>query len=180
MRHFKPIRTLAVALSLLIAVLALAGCGRKSVSVPPAPPAASGDATGGASGNTPGSAGPGGTAADGSPASAVLSVEPVFFGYDSHLLDESSRAALDRNARALRAHPDASVLIEGHCDERGTAEYNMALGELRAQAASRYLIDAGVSPSRITTLSYGKERPFEEGSTEAAWAKNRRAHLVTR
>ena len=180
MHRLTPTRTILVTLMLVVATAALAGCGRKSVSVPPAPPAASGGATGGASGNTPGTGGTGGATSGGSATSTALSVEPVFFGYDSHTLDETSRAVLDRNARALREHPDASVLIEGHCDERGTAEYNMALGELRAQAASRYLIDAGVSPSRISTISYGKERPFEEGSSESAWAKNRRAHLVVR
>lgn len=181
MQRSSSSRALAITLVLTLAAAALAGCGRKSVSVPPAPPAASGGSTGGASGgsgDTPGGGSAGGSNSSGT--AVALAVEPVFFGYDSHTLDESSRAVLDRNARALRDNPNANVLIEGHCDERGTAEYNMALGELRAQAASRYLIDAGVTPSRISTISYGKERPFEEGNSESAWAKNRRAHLVLR
>jgi peptidoglycan-associated lipoprotein len=103
---------------------------------------------------------------------------PIFFGFDSHALDDAAREMLDRNARALRATPSLRITIEGHCDERGTVEYNLALGERRAHAARDYLVAAGVDPSRIHTVSYGKERPFDTGRHEAAWAQNRRAHMV--
>lgn len=104
--------------------------------------------------------------------------DPVFFSYDSSFLDEAARTALDGAARSLRDDPAAQIVIEGHCDERGTAEYNTSLGERRARVARDYLIDAGVSSTRITVISYGKERPFATGSNEEAWAQNRRAHFV--
>ncbi|MFN8587416.1 MAG: peptidoglycan-associated lipoprotein Pal [Candidatus Eisenbacteria bacterium] len=164
----------------LVAVLAsLSSCGRKTVSPPAAPPAATNNRPGGG-GATGDGGGSGGGSGSGAASEVAADVEPVFFGYDSHSLDESARATLERNARVLRARPETKITIEGHCDERGTAEYNMALGELRAQAASRWLVGAGVAPERISTISYGKERPFDEGHTESAWSRNRRAHLVVR
>lgn len=105
-------------------------------------------------------------------------LKPVFFAYDSSELDPAGRSALDENAEVLRRYPTWVITIEGHCDERGTAEYNLALGERRALAARRYLIEAGLSPDRLRTVSYGKEFPFDPGSGEEAWARNRRAHLV--
>jgi peptidoglycan-associated lipoprotein len=102
----------------------------------------------------------------------------VYFGYDSAELSAEARAALDANAAVLKKYPAWTVTIEGHCDERGTAEYNLALGERRAAAAQSYLVALGIPASRVKTVSYGKEFPFDPGHDEAAWAKNRRAHFV--
>jgi peptidoglycan-associated lipoprotein len=102
----------------------------------------------------------------------------VYFGYDSAELSAEARAALDVNAGVLKKYPAWTVTIEGHCDERGTAEYNLALGERRAAAAQSYMVALGVPASRVKTVSYGKEFPFDPGHDEAAWAKNRRAHFV--
>ena len=103
---------------------------------------------------------------------------PVFFGYDSSEIDGESRRVLDENAAVLRSNANWVVTIEGHCDERGTAEYNLALGERRAVAAKQYLVEFGLSADRLRTVSYGKEFPFDPGRDEAAWRANRRAHLV--
>ena len=102
----------------------------------------------------------------------------MFFGFDRQEIDDEARAILDANADILRRYPGWVVTIEGHCDERGTAEYNLALGERRALAARAYLVQVGVSGDRLRTVSYGKEFPFDPGHDEAAWAKNRRAHFV--
>jgi peptidoglycan-associated lipoprotein len=101
----------------------------------------------------------------------------VFFAFDKHNLTAEAKGTLEANAGELRDHSDVAIVIEGHCDERGTKSYNLALGEKRANAARDYLIALGISGSRITVISYGKERPFDPGHTEAAWAKNRRAHF---
>ena len=105
-------------------------------------------------------------------------LRPVFFGYDSSHLDSPGRRVLDENAEVLRSNPSWIVTIEGHCDERGTAEYNLALGERRALVARQYLIEIGLQGDRLRTVSYGKEFPFAAEHDEGAWAKNRRAHLV--
>jgi peptidoglycan-associated lipoprotein len=105
---------------------------------------------------------------------------PAFFDYDSYSLRDDARTALDGNARLLRDNPKVNLTIEGHCDERGTVEYNQALGERRAQAARDYLVAAGVDPHRLSIISYGKERPFATSSDEASWQQNRRAHFVVR
>ena len=102
----------------------------------------------------------------------------VYYGYDTAELSAEARTALDANAAVLKKYPSWTVTIEGHCDERGTAEYNLALGERRAAAAQSYLVALGVPASRVKTVSYGKEFPFDPGHDEAAWAKNRRAHFV--
>jgi len=102
----------------------------------------------------------------------------VFFDYDSAELRSDAQATLGEIGAWLMAHPDATVRIEGHCDERGTREYNLALGERRAQAVANYLAAAGVDASRMQTISYGKERPAMVGSDETAWAQNRRAVFV--
>ncbi len=104
----------------------------------------------------------------------------VFFAFDSYSLTTEGRSTLQGNADALKQFPDSRVVIEGHCDERGTKSYNLALGEKRAQAAKDYLVRLGVSGNRITVISYGKEKPFAMGSNESAWAKNRRAHMVVK
>ena len=105
-------------------------------------------------------------------------LKPVFFEYDSSDLTGDAQAALNANAAVLKRYPSWSVTIEGHCDERGTAEYNLALGERRAAAARAYLVSLGVPADRLRTVSYGKEFPFDPGNDEAAFAKNRRAHFV--
>lgn len=102
----------------------------------------------------------------------------VFFGYDQHDLNAESRSTIERQAQWLNTYPNINVVIEGHCDERGTREYNLALGERRAMAVRNYLIALGVSPSRLQTISYGKERPAVGGSDQASWAQNRRGVLV--
>jgi peptidoglycan-associated lipoprotein len=114
------------------------------------------------------------------PSIGASDFQPVFFDYDSHSLREDGREALDRNARVMRDNPGLMITIEGHCDERGTVEYNQALGERRAQAARDYLVAAGIAGTRLTVISYGKERPFATGSDETAWAQNRRAHFTLR
>lgn len=154
---------------------ASAGCSRRSHAEDPQPPQAPPAAGSPAS---PGTSQPGPGA--GSTPAAAHDLAPVFFGYDSADLDDGARAVLDRNAKLLREHPEWRVTIEGHCDERGTIEYNVALGERRASVARAYLVDAGVAADRVQAISFGKERPFDEGHDEAAWAKNRRAHVVLR
>ncbi|OFW17482.1 MAG: peptidoglycan-associated lipoprotein [Acidobacteria bacterium RIFCSPLOWO2_12_FULL_67_14] len=104
--------------------------------------------------------------------------KPVFFGLDSAELDEAGRSIVTANAGLLKKYPAWVITIEGHCDERGTAEYNLALGERRAAAVRTYLVSLGLAPDRIRIVSYGKEFPFDPGHTDAAWAKNRRAHFV--
>ncbi|MCU0249469.1 MAG: peptidoglycan-associated lipoprotein Pal [Vicinamibacterales bacterium] len=102
----------------------------------------------------------------------------AYFGYDSAELSAEARAALDANAAILKKYPTWTVTVEGHCDERGTAEYNLALGERRAVAAQSYLVALGIPASRVKIVSYGKEFPFDPGHDDAAWTKNRRAHFV--
>jgi peptidoglycan-associated lipoprotein len=104
--------------------------------------------------------------------------QPVFYGFDSSDLDAQGQATLNANAELLKKYPGWTITIEGHCDERGTAEYNLALGERRALAARNYLVSLGISADRLRTISYGKEFPFDPGHNEEAWAKNRRAHFV--
>ena len=105
-------------------------------------------------------------------------LQPVFFALDSADLDETARATAMANAELLRKNARWIVTVEGHCDERGTPEYNLALGERRAVAVKTYLVSLGISPDRIRTVSYGNEFPFEPGDTEAAYSKNRRGHFV--
>jgi peptidoglycan-associated lipoprotein len=105
-------------------------------------------------------------------------LKPVFFEYDSDELTAAAQHTLDENASVLKRYSSWTVTIEGHCDERGTPEYNLALGERRAVAARAYLVSLGLSADRLRTVSYGKEFPFDPGHDEAAFAKNRRAHFV--
>ena len=105
-------------------------------------------------------------------------LKPVFFALDSDALSAEAQKALDENAALLKRYPGWAVTLEGHCDERGTAEYNLALGERRAVAARAYLVSLGIPADRLRTVSYGKEFPFDPGHDDAAWAKNRRAHFV--
>ena len=105
-------------------------------------------------------------------------LKPIFFPLDSAELDETGRAIATADADVLKKYNSWAITIEGHCDERGTPEYNLALGERRAGAVKAYLASLGVSADRMKTVSYGKEYPFDTGHSEEAWSKNRRGHLV--
>jgi peptidoglycan-associated lipoprotein len=105
-------------------------------------------------------------------------LSPIFFDYDSADVSPAGRATLDADAASLRKYPTWVITIEGHCDERGTAEYNLALGERRAVAVRSYLVSLGIDARRLRTVSYGKEFPFDPGHTETAWSRNRRAHFI--
>jgi len=104
--------------------------------------------------------------------------QPVFFRLDQDNIDEAGQQALNHNAELMKKYPTWVITIEGHADERGTAEYNLALGERRSLAARNYLVSLGIPADRLRTVSYGKEFPFEPGHEESAWSKNRRAHFV--
>lgn len=110
---------------------------------------------------------------------ASISSDRIFFDTDRYNIDSADMVTLQSQAQWLMQYPAKRVTIEGHADERGTREYNLALGERRANAAKNYLVSLGVPASRITTVSYGKERPVAMASTEEAWAQNRRAVTVT-
>jgi peptidoglycan-associated lipoprotein len=105
-------------------------------------------------------------------------LKPLFFELDSAEVNAAGQAVLDANAATLKKYASWTVTVEGHCDERGTAEYNLALGERRAVAVRAYLLSIGISADRLRTVSYGKEFPFDPGHDETAFAKNRRAHFV--
>jgi len=105
-------------------------------------------------------------------------LRPAFFSLDSAEIDGPAQQVLQQNAEVLKKYPNLQISIEGHADERGTAEYNLALGERRAVAARNYMVSLGIPADRIKTVSYGKEFPFDPGHNEEAWAKNRRAHFV--
>jgi len=105
-------------------------------------------------------------------------LKPLFFELDSFDVSSEGQQILQGNAQILKRFPAWQVTIEGHCDERGTAEYNLALGERRALAAKTYLVSLGIPADKIRTVSYGKEFPFDAGHDDGAWAKNRRAHFV--
>jgi len=107
-------------------------------------------------------------------------LEDIFFDFDRSDIRTDAKVALTEDIGWLRTHAPAAITIEGHCDERGTSEYNLALGERRAQAAKDYLVASGINAKRVTIVSYGKERPFIIGHGEAAWKWNRRAHFVVK
>lgn len=108
---------------------------------------------------------------------ALPELQRIFFDFDQYVLTDEARQILADNAAYLKANSGAEVKIEGHCDERGSDEYNLALGERRALAAKNYLVSLGISPDRLSIISYGEEMPLDPGHTEAAWAKNRRAEF---
>ncbi|MEX1035097.1 MAG: peptidoglycan-associated lipoprotein Pal [Sneathiella sp.] len=119
------------------------------------------------------------TVQPGSQEDLVLNVgDRVFFGFDEYSLNGEAQTTLQRQAAWLNANPTVTLVIEGHADERGTREYNLALGDRRATAAKNYLVTLGVSADRLSTISYGKERPVALGHNEAAWAQNRRSVSV--
>lgn len=102
----------------------------------------------------------------------------IYFAFDKSVITDESKATLDKHAQWMKYNTIATVVIEGNCDERGTAEYNLALGQRRADAAAKYLINMGVAKDRLKTVSYGKEKPVDPGHNEAAWSKNRRDDFV--
>jgi peptidoglycan-associated lipoprotein len=156
------------------AMIALAGCAKKKPAELPPPPAA-----GPAESEAPPPPSTGGVT-PGSRADflAQAGTDTVHFGTDMHDIDSEAQAILQRQAAWLQKFPNVRVTVEGHCDERGTREYNLALGDRRANAAKNFLAANGVDPSRISVISYGKERPAATGSDEGAWAQNRRAVTV--
>ena len=164
-------RTLKAAKSAMVtaAVLLLAACS----SAPTTPPNAG--AGGSAPPQTAVAPTPGPSYAPGSADQFNQEVGAVvYFDFDKYDLSPEARAQLDKQAAWLKQYPNITVTVEGNCDERGTREYNLALGERRATSAKNYLVALGVDPNRIQTISYGKERPAVPGSDEAAWAQNRR------
>jgi peptidoglycan-associated lipoprotein len=165
-------------LSLAVVAGLAAGCAKKAAETPPTPPPAQPQETPPTPPPTPPPPPPAPPTPE--PEHVSLEFEPAFFDFDSFTLRDDAKTALDHDARMLRDNSNAHVTIEGHCDERGTVEYNQALGEKRAQAARDYLVAAGIEGGRIQIISYGKERPFADGHDESAWQQNRRAHFVTR
>ena len=145
------------------------GSGSATRVLPPPPPMTN---PGAVTGSAVGSSGSIDAINDNSP------LKPVFFLYDSDTLDDEARKILSENAVVLKANPGWTITVEGHCDERGTAEYNLALGDRRALAARDYLVSLGVPGDRLSTVSYGKEFPFDAGHTESSWSQNRRAHFL--
>jgi len=105
-------------------------------------------------------------------------LKDIHFNYDKYDIDREDEGILKENAAFLKKNPKMKIQIEGHCDERGTTEYNLALGERRANSAKKYLVSLGITSDRISTISYGKERPLDRGHNEQAWAKNRRDHFI--
>ena len=168
----------------IAAALALtAGCAKKKPAQMPPPPLGSEGTAGegtGADGAGAGTGQVGGTAVPGSRADFLQNVaaDRVYFNTDDYSIDAEDRQTLDSQVAWLQRNPNVRVTIEGHADERGTREYNLALGDRRANAAKNYLAARGIAPSRMTTISWGKERPVAEGSDESAWAQNRRAVTV--
>ena len=153
-------------LSILAAVLLLAAC--ETASDQSANTAGSGGATGAGAGVRPGSQ-----------EDLVANVgDRVFFDFDKSDLKPEARRTIERWAAWMKQYPNTTVTVEGHCDERGTREYNIALGERRASSAKNFLTSLGVDARRVATISYGKERPAVVGSNEAAWSQNRRAVMV--
>ena len=139
----------------------------------------SGDSASTSASNTASSSSASSSAADKTPAEKLAQVgDTVNFDFDSAELSVSARSTLNRQAAFLSLNPDLMIVIEGHADERGTREYNLALGDRRATSVRDYLVAKGINSARVRTVSYGKERPAVAGSDEAAWAKNRRAATV--
>jgi len=182
--------TALFAVPVLVLALFLVGCPKRpattAASAPP--PTGSPSPSSAAPSTTPGGALAPSTAA---PSTAAPSTPPapseftenanlkdVFFDFDKYDIRSNDAKTLDANAAWLKSHDNMLVLVEGHCDERGTNEYNLALGERRAKATMNYLVAQGVQANRITIISYGEERPVCTEHTEACWAKNRRAHFL--
>ena len=161
--------------AILASTLLASGCAKKAAETPPEPPPAPPAEQPVVQPPTPAEQPP---PTPPTPRVTSSDFQPVFFDLDSYTLRDDARNVLDADARLLRENPEVHVVIEGHADERGTSEYNQALGERRAKAAYDYLVGAGIGAPRMTIISYGKERPFDMGHDEAAWSKNRRAHFA--
>jgi peptidoglycan-associated lipoprotein len=163
---------LTTTLLITASLIAVAGCAKKPPAQIPPPPSATGpdSSQGGGYGNV----------VPGSRADFERSVtsNTIHFDLDKYDINGEARATLDSQAAWLTKYPNVPISLEGHCDERGTREYNLALGDRRANSAKNYLASRGVNPSRISTISYGKERPIALGSDEASWAQNRRAVTI--
>jgi peptidoglycan-associated lipoprotein len=171
-------RSLPLQALVIAGLVATAACSKKKEDLPPPPPPASAgpattDTTGANTGAVTSSAVPG-SAAD----FQQQAGDRVYFAYDSYELDEASRSTLGKQATWLQRYGNVRITVEGHADERGTREYNLALGDRRANAVKNYLAAQGVSADRISTISYGKERPEVQGSDEESYAQNRRAVTV--
>lgn len=160
---------------LLSSSLILAGCASKPKELPPQPTGATGTTRTDPPPPMPMGPVPGGQA------DFIASVlgDTVLFDTDRYNIDTESQGILQSQAQWLVRYPARRITLEGHCDERGTRDYNIALGERRANAAKNYLVSLGIDASRITTVSYGKERPIALGSDESSWARNRRAVTIT-
>ncbi len=186
----KEMRNTTIVVAVTLALAVTAACGKKKVATGPQPPPVEEAPV-----VTPNPPAPTERVEDRTPVAQPLADEsitnkslddlnrdsplkPVFFPLDSAELDESGRAIAQANAGVLKKYSAWGITIEGHCDERGTAEYNLALGERRAVAVKTYLSSLGVSADRIRTVSYGKEFPFDMGHSEDAWSKTRRGHFV--
>jgi peptidoglycan-associated lipoprotein len=181
--------------SLLVGAVVLSGCAKRPATTQAAAPAPTGAAA--MTPSTPPSTGsqmqpstPPATAAPSTPRqdarpavkdfAAIADLRDVFFDFDKYDIRAEDAKTLDANASWLKSNPNHLVLIEGHCDERGTNEYNLALGERRAKSTMNYLVSQGVQANRITIISYGEERPQCTEHTEACWAKNRRSHFLVK
>jgi len=166
----------------LVALLALAapGCAKKPAKTPPVPAASTQTPTPTPPTPPPTPPAPAPTPEPAKPQVTAHDLQVVYFAYDSFTLDDAARATLDANAKLLRDNPELNPSVDGHTDERGTVEYNQALGQKRAEAVQQYLVDAGIPVTRFRVISYGKERPADEGHDEAAWAKNRRVEFTPR
>jgi len=167
----RHVRFSFIAVFTLCLVVALSSCSKKDVvsDEPAINPSGAGAAGAGDAGQT-------GSAGDAGQASSELTT--VYFAFDSSAISGESKSELKQNASWMKSNGSASVQIEGHCDERGTVEYNLALGQRRAEAVKKYLHHLGIPNSRMSTISYGKERPEDQGHDKSAWAKNRRAAFV--
>lgn len=164
---------LTATLLISTALIATAGCAKKRPEVlPPGP----GDV---GTGVTDPGTGTGVVPGSREDFLANVASDTVNFDLDRYQIDSRAAQILDSQAQWLQRYPNVRITIEGHCDERGTREYNLALGDRRANAAANYLAARGIAPTRITTISYGKERPLALGSDESSWAQNRRAVTIT-
>lgn len=167
-------RRSSAAILVLAGALAISACASKAPKqLPPEP----GPATTTTTDNTGPAAPVPGSQADF--VAKMMGADTIYFDTDKYDIDSQDQVALSRQAQWMMQYPAKRATVEGHADERGTREYNLALGERRANAAKNYLVSLGVDPSRVTTISFGKERPVALGSDEASWAQNRRAVTVT-
>jgi peptidoglycan-associated lipoprotein len=183
MRKDVPMLHRASTVAMIAVLVGVGACSTKKKALPPPPPPPSAPTTApspGNSGSGDASGTVGSTAIPGSIADfkQTSGGDTVLFAYDSYEVDDAAKSILGRQAEWLARYPAVKVTVEGHTDERGTREYNLALGDRRANAAKNFLAAQGVSPSRLATISYGKERPVADGSDEAAYAQNRRAVTV--